>query len=193
VRPLYAGHSMWKDISADNLVTVLNGHFAGAPFTGFLSRRSCYQRLARSLRTSSFSLISSERALKGGLSPVTVRCYAERAGYFLDWYAGRFENAFAAVRPSHILDYMDKKVAAGWTAQTRARMCQALRSFFRHAEARGWCIRGIARCIKSPRLPKYEQAPRGPAWKDVRRLIEHTRTDRSADVRALRVLLLCSV
>jgi integrase/recombinase XerD len=128
-----------------------------------------------------------------GLSPVTVQCYAERAGYFLTWFAGRFEDNLAAVRPSHVFDYMDEKVAAGWTAQTRATMSQALRSFFRHAESREWCVKGIARCIKSPRLPKYEQAPRGPAWKDVRRLIKLTRTDRSADMRALPVLLLCSV
>ncbi len=128
-----------------------------------------------------------------GLSPVTVQCYAERAGYFLRWYAGRFEDNLAAVRPSQVFDYMDEKVAAGWTAQTRATMSQALRSFFRHAESREWCVKGIARCIKSPRLPKYEQAPRGPAWKDVRRLIKLTRTDRSADMRALPVLLLCSV
>lgn len=128
-----------------------------------------------------------------GLSPVTVQSYAERAGYFLTWYAERFECELAAVRPPHVFQFLDAKYAAGWTPQSRATMCQALRSFFRYAESRNWCVAGIARCIKSPRLPKYEQAPKGPTWREVRRLVELTRSDSSADMRALPILLLCSV
>jgi len=128
-----------------------------------------------------------------GLSPVTVRGYSDRAVNFLIWYEEQVGNDLSVIQATHVFTFLEEKVALGWLAQSRASMCQALRSFFRYAEARGLCRSGIARCIKSPRLPKYEQIPKGPAWRDVRRLIESTRDDCAADTRACPVLLLCAI
>jgi site-specific recombinase XerD len=127
-----------------------------------------------------------------GVSSETVRSYTIRVRYFLDWYVMHFDD-FSSIRYSHVLSYLDEKRAVGWNVRTRATQCQALRSFFRHAEAQGWCGLGISRSIKSPRIPKYEEAPRGPAWRDVRRLIRLTQTERTADRRALPIILLCAV
>ncbi len=127
-----------------------------------------------------------------GVSGETIRSYSVRVRYFLDWYLARFDS-FSSIRSSHVLAYMDEKRGEGWNVRTRATQCQALRNFFRHAEGQGWCSPGIARSIKSPRIPKYEEAPRGPAWGDLRRLIRLTRTDNTADLRALPVLLLCAI
>jgi site-specific recombinase XerD len=127
-----------------------------------------------------------------GVSGETIRSYSVRVRYFLDWYLARFDS-FASVRSSHVLGYLDEKREEGWNVRTRATQCQALRSFFRHAEGQRWCFPGIARSIKSPRIPKYEEAPRVPACRDVRRLIRLTRTDNTADRRALPLLLLCAI
>jgi integrase/recombinase XerD len=112
--------------------------------------------------------------------------------YFLDWYTSRFDS-FESVRSFHVQDFLQAKRSEGWVVRTMATQCQALRSFFKHAEAQAWCVLGIARSIKSPRIPKYEDAPKGPPWKEVRRLIQLTRTEKIADLRALPILLLCSI
>lgn len=132
-------------------------------------------------------------SLQRGLASTTTKSYAERAGYFLVWYTARGGTQLEHLRSLDVACYLDEKAVAGWTAQSRATTCQALRSFFRHAGERGWCPTNIARCIKSPRVPKVEEAPRGPAWRDVKRLIRLTRTDNAADLRALPVILLCAV
>lgn len=132
-------------------------------------------------------------ATERGLAPVTVQSYAERAGYFLDWYAHRKGESLQQLRPADLLDFVAEKAAADWTVQSRATLCQALRTFFRHAEVRGWCPNGMHHWIKSPRLQRQEQPPKGPAWSEVKRLIRLTQTDNEADMRALPVILLCAV
>jgi site-specific recombinase XerD len=69
----------------------------------------------------------------------------------------------------------------------------ALRSFFRHAEKRGWCPLGIAAAIDSPRLFKQEGLPRGPAWDDVQRLIASTGGTDPRDIRDHAILLLLAI
>jgi hypothetical protein len=51
----------------------------------------------------------------------------------------------------------------------------SLRSFLRYAESRGWCTRGLAALVASPRVYQHENLPRGPSWSDVQRLVGHHR------------------
>jgi integrase/recombinase XerD len=127
-----------------------------------------------------------------GLSLETIRSYGSRVAKFLKWLADRHDS-ISSVCLYDIDDFLDCKRAAGWTAQTIATQCQALRTFFDYAETRGWCATGLRRGIRSPTIPKYNAVPRGPSWKDVRRLIRSTAGPESPDIRARAILLLCSI
>jgi site-specific recombinase XerD len=73
------------------------------------------------------------------------------------------------------------------TVQTYA--C-TLRTFFRFAEARGWCRSGLAAAIKGPRVYSQEPLPVGPSWVDVERLLATTKGDHPIDVRDRAILML---
>jgi integrase/recombinase XerD len=64
--------------------------------------------------------------------------------------------------------------------------------FLRFCEARNWCEGGIARGIVMPRLIHRQTGPRGPAWKDVRRMLSMVGTD-PLELRANAIINLCSI
>jgi integrase/recombinase XerD len=127
-----------------------------------------------------------------GLAPDTLRGYGSRAWYFLKWFGER-SNDLSLVRVVDTDEFLETKRAAGWGARSLASQCQAMRTFFGYAESQGWCMVGIRRSIKSPRIPKYQEAPRGPQWKEVRRLLRSTQGEKPSDLRAYAILLLCSI
>src|ERR1700679_1781024 len=51
----------------------------------------------------------------------------------------------------------------------------------------------IARGIRSPRVPRYDVVPRGPRWRDVRRLIRANSGGTPGELRARAIVLLCSI
>jgi site-specific recombinase XerD len=69
----------------------------------------------------------------------------------------------------------------------------ALRSFFRFAEQRRWCLPNLAVAIMAPRMFPYEGLPLGPSWDDVQRLLAAARGDQPANVRDRALLLLLAV
>jgi integrase/recombinase XerD len=127
-----------------------------------------------------------------GLRPDTLRSYGSRVAYFLKWFGERSSD-LSHVRAAEIDLFLDTKRAAGWGARSLASQCRALRTFFAYAETQGWCMAGIKRSIKSPRIPKYEEVPKGPPWKEVRRLVRSTQGEKPSDIRAHSILLLCSI
>ncbi len=129
---------------------------------------------------------------KRGLSIETIRGYGPRVTKFLKWLADRHDN-LSSVSLYDVDDFLNSKRAAGWKPRTIAAQCQALRTFFDYAELQGWCASGFRRGIRSPSIPKYDAAPKGPAWKDVRRLLQSAAGPKCADIRARAMLLLCSV
>ena len=68
-----------------------------------------------------------------------------------------------------------------------------LRAFFRFAETRGWCRKGLAACIRGPRLFAQASLPLGPSWDEVRRLLAMTEGDRPADIRDRAILMLLAI
>jgi integrase/recombinase XerD len=127
-----------------------------------------------------------------GLRPSTLLGYGSRAWYFLKWFGER-SSELSQVRAADIDEFLDTKRAVGWGARSLASQCQAMRTFFAYAESQGWCMVGIRRSIKSPRIPKYEEAPKGPPWKEIRRLLRSTQGEKPSDIRAHSILLLCSI
>src|SRR5437879_2274558 len=79
---------------------------------------------------------------------------------------------------------------SGWGRISVSTSAKALRAFFRHAAARGWCSASIAAGIDGPRLFQHEGLPVGPPWSDVQRLIATTNGDAARDIRDRAILML---
>lgn len=132
-------------------------------------------------------------AMRGrGLSPATVHGYTFRAFTFLRWYGERHETV-ESISLCDVDEFLASKRRAGWSLRTLATACQGLRSFFAYAEIRGWCPPGIGLGIRSPRIPKYETEPKGPTWKEVRRVISCSSGPTPGDLRAKAILLLFAI
>ncbi len=127
-----------------------------------------------------------------GLAPDTVRSYGSRAFNFLKWFGERHEN-LELVSLRDVDEFLATARAAGWSVRSIASQCQALRSFFRYAEIRGWCAPDLALGIHSPRIPKYDGQPKGPTWAEVRRLVDSASGSSPSDLRARAILLLFAI
>jgi len=77
-------------------------------------------------------------------------------------------------------DFLGLKGANGWNRKSISVAAQALRAFFRYAEARGWCAAGFAKGIQAPRIYQHEDLPEGPTEKEVRQLLRSVKK-RSGD------------
>ena len=130
--------------------------------------------------------------LERGLASPTIRSYGDRVRLFLTWLGPRRDN-FRDISLSDVDEFIDSRHKAEWRLRTIAAQCQALRTFFRYAESRGWSSRGFARGIRSPRIPKYDEAPKGPSWKDVRRLIRSASGQKPFELRSRAILLLFAI
>jgi site-specific recombinase XerD len=133
-----------------------------------------------------------QMALISGLRLVTCKHYGDRAERFLKWLGSR-RTSIQTITVSDIDDFVSQMQQRGLTQQTVDTQYQALRCFFRYAEARSLCVRGFAKRLRSPVRRKRRSEARGPAWKDVRRLIASCDRDCPSDLRAKAMLLLCSI
>lgn len=124
-----------------------------------------------------------------GLSEVTIRRRCWHVEKLLEWL-DRKNVSFGKISVQEIDAFLSSKAAGGWNRVSVATSAKALRSFFRHAEARCWCAAGIAAGVNGPRLFKQEQLPVGPSWPDVQRLIAATSGDQPRDIRDHAILIL---
>ncbi len=124
-----------------------------------------------------------------GLSAHSICSYCWKATWFLRWFSDQ-SRSLAKIRVKDIDEFLIFKAAHGWSRRSVAVAAQALRVFFRHAERRGWCRRGISEGIESPRLYVYEGLPEGPEWSDVQRLLRDVVGESAYALRARAVLLL---
>jgi len=127
-----------------------------------------------------------------GLSPATIRIRRFHAGYFCAWYQQQ-GRPFHDVSLADVDAYLLLQRQQRWSRRTVATAAMILRAFFRHAEDRHWCPKGLAAAIQGPCIYTRELLPMGPSWEDVRRLIESASGDRPCDIRAKAILLLFAV
>lgn len=99
----------------------------------------------------------------------------------------------SAITFADIDAFLESKGKQGWTRASLAALASSLRSFFRFAEARGWCAPGITAVIEAPRIYAREGILEGPGWDDVQRLLVATSGDRPADIRDHAILMLLAV
>ena len=128
-----------------------------------------------------------------GLSPATIRGRC--------WFVSRFlnrlklkGNSLRKITPHRIdmslQEMLDPQGYARTTVQTWA---EGLRTFFRFAEAQGWCRKGLAAFIRGPRVFSQASLPLGPSWDDVQRLLATTRGDQPHNIRARPMLMLFAI
>jgi len=126
------------------------------------------------------------------LSVATIRSNKSSLFLFLDW-ARAYNSDLSSVRLLDVDEYFEIKRKAGWKPRTVASQCSILRRFFRYAAIRGWTSFRIAGGIRSPRVPRYDGAPKGPRWKDVRRLLAANSGMSPDETRTRAMLFLCSI
>src|SRR5665213_638890 len=127
-----------------------------------------------------------------GMSPRTTRKYGSRVSHFLRWALTRRDN-LAMISLTDVDEYLETKRLAGCLPRTIASCCAAFRIFFRFAEIRGWNESKLAPAIHSPRIPRYDSAPKGPPWKEVRRLLDTDFGKTTPELRAAAIFSLCSI
>jgi integrase/recombinase XerD len=128
-----------------------------------------------------------------GLSPRTAEYRCRTIHEFL----AQIDMAglpLAALTVPQVDDVLARMVRDGGYARTTVRTyASTLRAFFRYAEGRGWCRRGLAVAIMAPRVFPHESLPVGPSWDDVNRLIAAAQGGRPVDIRDRALLLLLAV
>ena len=129
---------------------------------------------------------------EAGLSIPTVRSRERKASLFFKWLSTR-RRSLASARLRDVDDFLIFKGAIGWSRKSAYGYADALRSFFRYAEKRGWCKSGIAEGITSPRIYAQEGLPEGPEWKDVQRLLKVFTKNNAAALRARAILFFLAV
>jgi integrase/recombinase XerD len=125
-------------------------------------------------------------------TPASNVTYKSRVSSFLSW-AGERRESISDISVFDIDEFLNAKRNAGCKPRTLASQCQTLRTFFRFCELQGWSDCTIARGIRSPRVPRHDAVPRGPRWRDVRRLLASNSGGTPAELRARAIIFLCSI
>lgn len=98
------------------------------------------------------------------------------------------------ITPEQIDAAFQKMLEPGGYSRTTIRTWAGiLRAFFRFAERRGWCRKGLAASIRSPRVFSQTSLPLGPSWDDVQRLLALTEGDQRHKIRARAILMLFAI
>lgn len=128
-----------------------------------------------------------------GLSSETIKHRCRDLKLFLPQVCDQ-DHSLAQLTISQIdAALIDKVNQAGYARCSIRSLTSTLRAFFRYAEQRGWCQRGLADAIKTPRVFRHETLPLSPSWDDVQRLIGSAAGACPADIRARPILLLLAV
>lgn len=125
--------------------------------------------------------------------PETIRTTLGCVTRFLDRLEVK-SGSLHEITPDRIDMAFQKLLAPGRYSRSTIRGCTArLRCFFRFAESRGWCRKGLAVSIRAPRVYSQSSLPQGPSWDDVRRLLGMTEGDKPSNIRARPILMLMAI
>jgi integrase/recombinase XerD len=127
-----------------------------------------------------------------GFAARTIQSRVWELNRFLEFLEER-QLLFSQITTAEVEEYIDSKADIGWCGATVAATTQNLKVFFRFAERRRWCRKGIGLGIFGPAIKPRSNLRRGPAWTDVLRLIDNVGKDTPNDLRARAVLLLLSI
>lgn len=126
-----------------------------------------------------------------GLSAATITFRREQVTHFLGdtWPA---TGGLNAITIRDVNAYLARQGERGWSRRSLHTLADALRSFFRYAQAQGWTT-GVAAAITSPRRYAQEGLPLGPRWDEVQQLVGCFSGNSAADLRDRAIVLLLAV
>lgn len=127
-----------------------------------------------------------------GLSRATVATRVWHASVFLKWLSGQNVHLCNS-SIQHIERYFIAVKKRGWQQSTLATASHSLKVFFRFAERRSWCRKGIALGIIRIRRPRPMSVSAGLSWKDVCRLLRDLRGNGAMTLRDRAMILLFAV
>jgi integrase/recombinase XerD len=129
---------------------------------------------------------------ESGYLPSSAESLISPVKGFLAWASSR-KLELSSIALCDLDDYLAEGKAKGWQSRTVRGQCQALRSFFRYAERRGWNQKGLSNAIRAPLTRVKTDYPRCPSWKRLRRLTASLDDYDPSQCRAKAVILLASV
>lgn len=131
--------------------------------------------------------------LQRGLSEETIKTRCWYVQDFLQWFVSK-ERSLSDITIADVDEAIARKGRDdGYSRLSVQVYASGIRNFFRHAERRGWCRRGLADLIEAPRVYQYESLPGGPSWDEVQRLLATTEKRTPKDLRDRAMLLLLAV
>jgi integrase/recombinase XerD len=141
-----------------------------------------------SLLTEFMHFVINERRM----APDTIQSYRFKLAAFFSKIGWRHRQ-ISSVMISDIDEYLKHMRVEGLKPRSIAAHAQALRALFRYLEARNLTQPGIARAIPIPSIPRYDSHPKGPKWRDVRKLLKTSAEAGPLEVRAVAIAFLCSI
>ncbi len=127
----------------------------------------------------------------GFLDSSVESCVAELK-VFLVWLTPKCTD-LSRVTLVEIDAFISERRSGGRSRQTIIGNCQAIRTFFRYAEERGWNHHNLSRTVRAPSQRVTESPLRCPPWRQIRRTLTALDTSHPSHVRARAILFLASV
>jgi integrase/recombinase XerD len=125
--------------------------------------------------------------------PETIRRCACAVRQFLSQAEAK-RHSLREITPRQIDAALQKLLdRRDYSPRTVRGFASSLRCFFRFAETRGWCRKGLAASVHGPRVYAQSSLPLGPSWEDVRRLLAMTEGNRPSDILARPILMLFAI
>jgi site-specific recombinase XerD len=127
------------------------------------------------------------------LRPETIRKHRWVVEQFLAQMDAK-SRSLHKITPPQIDAAFQKLLDRGnYSRRTVPGFASSLRAFFRFAETRGWCRKGLAAAIRGPRVFSQTSLPLGPSWEDVRRLLAMTEGNHPRNILARPILMLFAI
>ena len=171
------------------------GDWSQVSFRGIATRWLRFHNQIKVERTSA-ELISNEFAQflknKKGATDYSVRGYQSKSLIFLRWALPRC-GEFSMISLNDVEKFIEIKRADDCLPRTIASYCAVIRSLFRYATRQGLTTNKVAGQVKSPRIVRYSSTPKGPNWKDVRRVLKFDFGSSVQGWRTTAVLALCAI
>jgi site-specific recombinase XerD len=128
-----------------------------------------------------------------GLVLSTIQAHCSVIRQFLD-HIGPNNGSIRNITLKQIDQAFMELIAKGNYARTTIKLlAYYLRSFFRYAEAKGWCQPGLVDGIRGPRVFALESLPTSPSWQNVQQLLATTEGDKPGAIRDRAILMLLAV
>lgn len=127
-----------------------------------------------------------------GRSPGTIEFYSKGLSRFLDRVAARHDR-LEDMSLLEIDAFLEGLQAGGSKASTLNNYRTALKMFFAHLNLHGIFVQNFARGIQGAYLSKRNTLPKGPHWRDVRKLLREPQAPTPGDIRDRAILLLLSI